>query len=49
MPREEITAKSRDLIAPVLGAATCQKLIDRVFDLEHVKDIREFRPLLQRL
>jgi 2-methylcitrate dehydratase PrpD len=49
MPRQEIIAKARDLIKPVLGGATCQKLIDRVFDLEHVKDIRELRPLLQRV
>jgi 2-methylcitrate dehydratase PrpD len=49
MTREEIIAKARDLITPVLGGANCQKLIDRVFDLEHVKDVRELRPLLQRV
>jgi 2-methylcitrate dehydratase PrpD len=48
MTRQEVISKARELITPVLGAATCQKLIDRVIDLEHVKDIRDLRPLLQR-
>jgi 2-methylcitrate dehydratase PrpD len=47
MSREEIVAKARDLIIPVLGNETCTKLIDRVFALEQVKDVRELRPLLQ--
>lgn len=48
MPREEVVAKARDLMAPVLGAATTASLIEKVFALERVKDIRELRPLLQR-
>jgi 2-methylcitrate dehydratase PrpD len=48
MSREEIAAKARDLITPVLGAAKCTNLIQKIFDLEGVKDIRELRPLLQR-
>jgi 2-methylcitrate dehydratase PrpD len=48
MTREDVVAKARDLVTPVLGPATCQKLIDRVFDLEKVKNVRELRPLLQR-
>ena len=48
MTREEIITKSRDLMTPVLGAATCAKLIERVFDLENVKNVRDLRPLLQR-
>ncbi|MGA2268902.1 MAG: MmgE/PrpD family protein [Bryobacteraceae bacterium] len=48
MTRQEIMAKARGLIAPVMGNATCQKLIDAVVDLERVKDIRDLRPLLQR-
>ena len=48
MTGEEIVAKSRDLIAPILGPAQCAKLIERVLNLERVKDIRELRPLLQR-
>src|SRR6266436_5434100 len=48
MPREEVVAKARDLIAPVLGGATCAALIDKVLALENVKDIRELRPVLRR-
>jgi len=48
MPREEVVAKARDLITPVLGPAACTSLIDKVFDVESLKDIRELRPLLQR-
>ena len=48
MPREEVVAKARDLIAPVLGAATSTKLIDTVLTLENLKNVRDLRPLLQR-
>jgi 2-methylcitrate dehydratase PrpD len=48
MTREEIVAKARDLIAPILGTAQCANLIERVLDLDKAKDIRELRPLLQR-
>jgi 2-methylcitrate dehydratase PrpD len=48
MTRDEIVAKARDLIVPVLGAETCGKLIDAIFALERIKDIRELRPLLQK-
>ncbi len=48
MTREEIVAKARDLMTPVLGAAKCSKLIERTLDLENVKNVRELRPLLQR-
>jgi 2-methylcitrate dehydratase PrpD len=48
MTREEVVAKSRDLIAPVLGAAPADRLIDRLLALDSVKDVRTLRPLLQR-
>ena len=48
MPREEIVAKARDLMAPVLGAPATASLIEKVLNLEKVKNIRELRPLLQR-
>jgi 2-methylcitrate dehydratase PrpD len=48
MPRGEVVDKARDLIAPVLGAATAQKLIDTLLSIEAVKDVRTLRPLLQR-
>jgi 2-methylcitrate dehydratase PrpD len=47
MNRDEVIAKSRDLMTPVLGAAQCNRLMDRAMNLEAVKDIRELRPLLQ--
>ena len=37
MPRGEVVDKARDLIAPVLGAATAQKLIDTLLAIEAVK------------
>jgi len=48
MTREEVIAKARDLVTPVLGAATSAKLIQTVFEIENVKHVRELRPLLQR-
>jgi len=48
MTREEVVAKSRDLLTPVLGALTAGKLIERVLDIESVKNIRELRSLLQK-
>ena len=48
MSREEIVAKARDLITPVFGAEKCNRLIEIVFKLDNVRDVRELRPLLQR-
>jgi 2-methylcitrate dehydratase PrpD len=48
MSEDEIVAKARDLVTPVLGAATCGKLVETVLALERVTDVRELRPLLQR-
>jgi len=48
MTREQFVAKCRDLMTPVLGESQSGRLIDRVLDLERIKDIRELRPLLQR-
>jgi 2-methylcitrate dehydratase PrpD len=48
MPREEVIAKARDLMTPILGAARCDKLIQTTMNLEGVKSVRELRPLLQR-
>ena len=47
MNREEIVAKSRDLIQPILGTERSNKLIEKILNAEGVKDIRELRPLLQ--
>jgi 2-methylcitrate dehydratase PrpD len=48
MSREEVVAKARDLIVPVLGVKKCDALVEKLLNLETVKDIRELRPLLQR-
>jgi 2-methylcitrate dehydratase PrpD len=48
MTRDEVVAKARELMTPVLGAEKCSKLIERVLALDIVKDIRELRPLLSR-
>ena len=48
MTRDEIVTKSRDLITPVLGESTCNALIEKILNLEKIKNIRELRPLLQK-
>jgi 2-methylcitrate dehydratase PrpD len=49
MTREEVAAKARELMTPVLGAAQTAKLIERIFDLDNVKNVRDLRPLLQKV
>jgi 2-methylcitrate dehydratase PrpD len=48
MTRAEVVDKARDLMAPVVGRSIAQKLIDALFSIESVKDMRQLRPLLQR-
>src|SRR5207253_2780429 len=48
MSRAEVIEKARDLTAPVVGRETSAKLIDTVFAIESVSDVRKLRPLLQR-
>ena len=47
MTRAEVDEKCVDLMAPVLGKRKSRELIDTVWGLEKVKDIRALRPLLQ--
>jgi 2-methylcitrate dehydratase PrpD len=47
MTRDEVDAKSYDLIAPVAGSARARRLCDTVWKLEGLKDVRKLRPLLQ--
>jgi 2-methylcitrate dehydratase PrpD len=49
MPRAEVVDKARDLIAPVLGAATAQKLIETTLAIETLASVRALRPLLQKV
>jgi 2-methylcitrate dehydratase PrpD len=48
MTREEVAQKCRDLVEPVLGKESCATLIDKIFAIEKVKDIRELRSVLQK-
>jgi 2-methylcitrate dehydratase PrpD len=48
MTREEVAQKCRDLVEPILGKANCTTLIDKIFGIENVKDIRELRGVLQK-
>ena len=47
MTRAEVIAKARDLIDPVLGDKKAVQLVETIYALEQVKDMRELRPLLQ--
>jgi 2-methylcitrate dehydratase PrpD len=47
MTRDEIVAKARDLVTPVLGAEKTSRLIDAVLNLENLRRVGELRPLLQ--
>jgi len=48
MTTDEVVAKARELMTPVLGAAVCSNLIEHVMGLQDVKDMRDLRPMLQR-
>lgn len=48
MSRTEVIDKARDLTAPVLGRETSERLIETVYSIEKVTDIRKMRALLQR-
>jgi 2-methylcitrate dehydratase PrpD len=43
---EVVSAKARDLMAPVLGAKKAERLIGLINKLETVKDINQLRPLI---
>jgi 2-methylcitrate dehydratase PrpD len=46
MARDEVIAKARELIAPVVGLEAGTSLINKVMAVEKLKDIRELRPFL---
>jgi 2-methylcitrate dehydratase PrpD len=43
---EAVNAKARDLMAPVLGSERTEAVIQRVYALEELRDVRDLRPLL---
>src|SRR5947209_3423689 len=48
MSRAEVVDKARDLTAPVVGREKSERLIETVYAIETVTDIRNLRPLLRR-
>jgi 2-methylcitrate dehydratase PrpD len=48
MSRNEVIDKARDLIAPVVGSETAAQLIETVYAIDGLPDVRKLRPLLQR-
>jgi 2-methylcitrate dehydratase PrpD len=48
MTREQVVAKCRSLMTPVVGAASSTRLIDSILSIEQVVSVRTLRPLLQR-
>ena len=48
MSRDQVVAKARELISPVLRGASGAALITRTLDVESLKSIRELRSLLQK-
>jgi 2-methylcitrate dehydratase PrpD len=48
MARAEVIEKARNLAAPILGRAKSERLIETVYAIETVTNIRNLRPLLQR-
>jgi 2-methylcitrate dehydratase PrpD len=47
MSRAEVVDKYRDLVGPVLGSEKSARLIEAVFAIEALADIRKLRPMLQ--
>ena len=48
MSRAEVIDKARNLITPILGRETSVRLIETVFAIETITDVRRLQPLLQR-
>ncbi|WP_216851254.1 MmgE/PrpD family protein [Acidisphaera sp. L21] len=48
MPRAEVIAKARDLCEPVIGKPQVDAMIEKVFALETLPDIRALRSVLQK-
>jgi 2-methylcitrate dehydratase PrpD len=47
MDRQEVEAKARDLLAPVLGVERARTLIGELGRIEQLSSVRSLRPLLQ--
>ncbi len=47
MTRDDVAAKARGLLAPSLGARRTKQLIDTIWNIEEVEDMRQLHPLLR--
>jgi 2-methylcitrate dehydratase PrpD len=47
MSRTEVVDKAYDLTAPVLGREKSERIVEMVYAIETVQDIRSLRPVLQ--
>lgn len=46
MTRSEVEEKSRDLLGPVIGTRRTRALIESIWKIEKIQDVRKLRPLL---
>jgi 2-methylcitrate dehydratase PrpD len=46
MKRDEVAVKARDLLVPVLGSRRTEVLIDTIWNMERIEDVRLLRRLL---
>ena len=47
MKRDEVALKSRDLLVPILGIRRTEALIDTIWNIERIEDVRDLRRLLR--
>ena len=48
MPREEVIQKARDLCEPTIGKEQMDALVEMVFSLEKLPNVRDLRSVLQK-
>ncbi|MDA0655829.1 MAG: MmgE/PrpD family protein [Proteobacteria bacterium] len=46
MTRQEVDDKAYDLMAPIVGKDNARSLIDKVWEIEKVENVRDLRPLM---
>jgi len=46
MTRQEVDDKAYDLMAPIVGKENARTLIDKVWEIEKVENVRDLRPLM---
>ena len=48
MPRDEVIQKARDLCVPVIGKEQTNALVEKVFALEKLRNVRDLRTVLRK-